>query len=90
MTPEQINIEIAKVCGWTEVVQARLGHCRISDYFNDLNAMHEAEKALTTNDQVNDYENHLRDLCGGYRQSLHSTSQQRSEAFLRTLNLWKD
>lgn len=56
-------------------------------------AMHEAEKVLTR-EQVTVYVTELRGFvspenwegCWG----IHATAAQRAEAFLRTLNLWKD
>ena len=55
------------------------------DYLNDLNAMHEAQRRLSDAQWDNDC-----DLLGG---SLlicaHATATQRAEAFLKTLNLWK-
>ncbi len=66
------------------------------DYHNDLNAMHEAEKLLTDL-QWDTYTQHLLQLMpylSGQPDRLsdpaHSTAAQRAEAFLRTLNLWKD
>lgn len=67
---------------------------RLPDYLSDLNAMHEAEKALTL-DQLPKY---MAWLC--YKVDLrndqlafdwvrtHATAAQRAEAFLRTLNLY--
>jgi hypothetical protein len=70
----------------------------LPDYLNDLNAMHEAEKVLNPEqraefirciwDQVapscTNYINHACYFIA------HATAAQRAEAFLRTLNLWKD
>ncbi len=53
-------------------------------YFNDLNAMHEAEKVLI-GEQEAEYAD---SLCGNG--SVFATAAQRAEAFLRTLNLWTD
>lgn len=86
MNPEEQRIAIAKTCGF----KIQSSALQAPDYLNDLNAMHEAEKVLTTNDQVSNYENRLMEICGGYRRSLHSTAAQRAEAFLRTKGLWKD
>jgi len=58
----------------------------LPDYLNDLNAMHEAEKALESN-QEQSYFELLHDIAGNltfYR----ATAAQRAEAFLKTLNLW--
>lgn len=61
----------------------------VPDYLNSLDAMHEAEKALS-------YEQHcfycdiLEMVVGGpaYMPAVRATAAQRAEAFLRTLNLW--
>jgi hypothetical protein len=75
-------------------------YAEIPDYFNDLNAMHEAEKVLTS-DQQFDYIYELNDSLGlvplsspaSYREAVlwtftHSTAADRAEAFGKTLNLW--
>jgi hypothetical protein len=67
----------------------------LPDYLNDLNAMHEAEKVLTE-DQQEQYLNNLYEVC-----NLHSmindawnlncaTAAQRAEAFLRTIGKWEE
>lgn len=63
------------------------------DYLNDLNAMHEAEKVL--NKEL--FEVYYTNLCTssncltlGVRAFTSATSQQRAEAFLRTIGKWKD
>lgn len=56
------------------------------DYLNDLNAMHEAEKTLSSG-QRQAYALHLARLCD--RSTWHAIAAQRAEAFLRTLDLWK-
>lgn len=74
----------------------------LPDYLNDLNAMHEAEKVLTPIQRF-DYSNHLEtalDLIPegqglGLREHrnftyAHATANQRAEAFLKCLGLWKD
>jgi hypothetical protein len=62
MTNEQINIAIAEACGMRGVWEKKITSCgcdsqwdyfnpqgnRLPDYCNCLNAMHEAEKMLTT------------------------------------------
>lgn len=72
----------------------------IPDYLNDLNAMHEAEKALF--EKVVDSECRYGDaLIEAVRRGnsasfimamdcVSATAAQRAEAFLRTLNLWRD
>ncbi len=57
----------------------------IPDYFGDQNAMHEAEKGLTT-EQAHDYYDSL-ELSLGWEYA-SATASQRAEAFGRTLNLW--
>ena len=59
------------------------------DYPNDLNAMHEAEKALTL-EQWDKYIDRLDDWVPSMRNVAHATASERAEAFLRTLNLWTD
>lgn len=59
-------------------------------YCSDLNAMHEAEKELTTN-QVTDYVTHLRGIqvpiewsgCWG----VHATARKRAEALVAMIEL---
>ena len=101
MITELQNLTIAKACGWTylpkdpEMMQyvARMPNGKwdkIPDYINDLNAMHEAEKILFPKFEI-EWHNQLQNVCGcSWRVMLHSTAAQRAEAFLRTLNLWKD
>lgn len=71
---------------------------QLPDYLSDLNAMHEAEKALT-NEQRTSYINRLKGcLLNGWWDLTadeafivaHATAAQRAEAFRRTLNLWTD
>lgn len=55
MSDKQLSIMVAEECGWTNVVQARLGYIgqragewgTVPDYSSDLNAMHWAEETLT-------------------------------------------
>lgn len=62
----------------------------IPDYLNDLNAMHEAEKAMNNNDWWKFVE-HLTNICGGGTAlGISATAAQRAEAFLRTLGLWEE
>ena len=99
MTNEQINITIAKACGWREVFLNQnsipwgfnigLNYSqRIPDYCNDLNAMHEAEKVLSE-----EVRNHYIDLLGDiYLDSWEfatATAKQRAEAFLKTIGKWE-
>ena len=106
MTPEQQRIAIAEACGWANIrwngVRYNwVGHrpetarddYALPDYLNDLNAMHEAEKALSSQDKI-EYAFQINGGC--YTSGLddtfnivHATAAERAEAFLRTLNLWK-
>lgn len=96
MTPESQRIAIATACGiyrptgdtcygprWYEVWINS-----IPDFCNDLNAMHEAEKALS-DDQRREYVVILCRMFDLGFKSITATAAQRAEAFLRTLNLWK-
>jgi hypothetical protein len=57
------------------------------DYYNDLNAIHEAEKVLSDASFV--YDRHLAETPGsGF--TWGSTAAQRAEAFLRTIGKWKE
>ena len=58
------------------------------DYLNDLNAMHEAEKVLTS-PQWDKYTVALL-FATEHRMFCAATAAQRAEAFLKTLNLWTD
>lgn len=67
---------------------------RIPNYYNDLNAIHEAEKVLVgypTDVYCTQYGAYLRilaEICENRHYAVYaSTSQQRCEALLKTLNL---
>ena len=60
---------------------------RFPDYLNNLNAMHEAEKVLESN-QEQSYFELLHDIAGNLK-FYRATAAQRAEAFLKALNLWK-
>ena len=104
MTNEQINIAIAKACGWDSDDIAR-GYtlCQFSenvpDYCNDLNAMHEAEKVFTY-EEAQQFEGELCGICGSENlhkeyplpfefSVAHATASQRAEAFLKTIGKWE-
>ena len=59
---------------------------RLANYCNDLNAMHDAEKVLTSMQQ-DEYWDHLSDEEVDH---LFATARQRAEAFLRTLGKWEE
>ena len=59
----------------------------LPNYPNDLNAMHDAEKVLTEEQQ----RIYWARLPGPTKwESLHATAAQRAEAFLRTIEKWND
>lgn len=103
MKAEEQRAAIAEACGWTPTPVTnttgwRIGTTVMPDFLNDLNAMHEAEKVLTT-EQYTAYWHHLFDVDRRYQRSITAPSviymiraaaAQRAEAFLRTLNLWKE
>ena len=67
----------------------------ISDYCTDLNAMHEAEKALTKA-QVREYQCFMYDMAceisatQGRWMPYSATARYRAEAFLRVLGKWEE
>jgi hypothetical protein len=111
LNAETQRIAIAEACGWKhepdKYYEDRLawfdpstnGRCStgdLPDYLNDLNAMHEAEKGLTTEDQQWKYVALLvgRDWTESWSffdasKAIHATAAQRAEAFLKTLGFWK-
>lgn len=103
MTQEQKQIKIAEACGWTEIEPCTChnGQARgfqpvkgahkkhTPDYFNDLNAIHGAEKILFPTHEAEWYHK-LHTICGdSWRIALTATAAQRAEAFGLTLKLWK-
>lgn len=67
------------------------GQWIIFDPLNDLNAMHEAEKVLSS---FTVYSGCLEGIIqrdgADWCLIFHATAEQRAEAFLRTLKLWVD
>jgi hypothetical protein len=67
-------------------------HRQIPHYLNDLNAMHEAEKVLDSN-QAARYAQTLTSIAWQSEQPtfapMTATAAQRARAFLETLDLWK-
>jgi hypothetical protein len=68
-------------------------NCRIPDYCNDLNAIHEAEKTLNPI-QAAEYARILTSIAWQSEQPVFAPmtakADQRAEAFLRTLGKWKE
>lgn len=105
MTNEQINIAIFEIFGWKwepeknsffHPENGRLKPKYAPNYCNDLNAMHEAEKALHEKKkntfafmlaQVLDTSPTV-DLSDQFL-NIHATASQRAEAFLKTLGKWE-
>ena len=104
MNPEQQRVAIAEACGW-KTDKRGLGwlsprgyYASEPDYLNDLNAMHEAEKVLT-DEQDLEYSEALEQVVEGryltnnsedMRRLRSATASQRAEAFLRTIGKWKE
>lgn len=96
MTNEQINIAIAEACGWAH---PSVQPYAFPDYCNDLNAMHEAEKILTTK-QKQRYAKALSDDLSDsapteschtvWSDTIHANARQRAEAFLKTIGKWEE
>lgn len=90
MTEEEINIAIATACGKkyhkpTEEEIALGSYYQYEpNYFRSLDEMHEAEKVLT-GEQAWEYVQLLAPT-GGWC----ATATQRTEAFLKCLNLWTE
>ena len=111
MNPEQQLIAIAEACGWRCAAAFKeavaywvrpngMDHETefIPNYLNDLNAMHDAEKVLT-NEQDLEYSCALEQVVGGrfvtnnsedMRRLRSATASQRAEAFLRTIGKWEE
>ena len=109
MTPEAQRIAIARTKGYPNPRMGEFGRCyagefpnleEVPDYLNDLNAMHEAEKALPGQNERLKYYDTLRTTVlpigsdfGGWDHAfaiVHATAAQRAEAFLKTKGLWKE
>lgn len=107
MTPTAQRIAIATACGWEHkpngywqppTPDADLAFDNLFDYLTDLNAMHEAEKVLSPQQQKDYALQWLPSVLSisgrEYRSKAcefifaHATATQRAEAFLRTLDLW--
>jgi hypothetical protein len=87
MTDEQINERITEVTGlWDHPYSSDTR--RMMDFCSDLNAMHEAEAALTEDQlwiMARQIEKNWEDQW-----YFRATARQRAEAFLRTLGKWED
>jgi len=74
----------SRVTVWKD---GQLGGIGLPDYFNDLNAMHEAEKALGAGDRRK-YTNSILGIGKLQFHSIHATAAQRAEAFGEAKGLW--
>lgn len=78
-------------------IEDGIAYYPLPDYLNDLNAMHEVEKALTL-DQRHIYYRRLWHICDKAHRMASvgewlvptATASQRAEAYLRTIGKWKD
>ena len=69
----------------------------VPNYLKDLNAMHDAWLTLPP-EKLDSFNQNLAGVCSGWQGSIkesvfkavNATTTQRAEAFLRTLNLWKE
>lgn len=89
--------QLLKDCQYPKSKELYVKDKRYPDYCGDLNDMHEAEKILVgyptdvRNTQYGHYHAQLTKVCGHFLFSITvATAAQRAEAFLRTLNLWRD
>lgn len=101
MSPQEQNIAIAEACGWKRPFGntgdwerpdgSMARHLSIPSYHSDLNACAEFEATLTPI-QEEFYRLKLSSIThrGGRDRNVFATAPQRCEAFLRTLNLWKE
>ena len=107
MSPDAQRVAIAEACGfinvrmWNESCIASMGinakgeywgSLGVSDYLNDLNAMHEAERAIGLHSD-NFRGRMLRRSWGTYTAFLDSrflTASERAQALLMTINKWEN
>lgn len=85
MTQEQKNEKIAETCGYKIGYRDPEVWHPLPNYFEDLNAMHEAEKTIKVTDKWRVYKYTLNLMP---IDDIHATAAQRAEAFGKTLNLW--
>lgn len=106
MNPIEQQIAIAESFGWHHIQNDEWGQVRglpaneilvtnciftnLPNYLEDLNAMHEVEKALDDH-QWEVYWYILARITPGRPTSVcHATASQRAEAYLRTIGKWKE
>jgi hypothetical protein len=64
--------------------------CLVPDYFNDLNACHEMEKALASDHMRDRMSDMLLLVSNDEFPMWHASASERAEAFGLTLSLWKE
>jgi len=96
MNSNEINKRIAIACGWQVhpkdkwiVIPPNSPHSvqpisTIPDYYNDLNAMHEAEKFIMDESSI-EYVKWLNKFSCLW----HVKASKKAEAFLRTIGQWE-
>jgi len=91
MTPAAQRIAVAVACGWTDtqIIDGKYGQSDVPDYLDDLNACHEMEKVLTS-EQVTSYVYSLESMNERWSTPAFATAAQRAEAFLRTIGKWEE
>ena len=96
MTPQEINVKIAEVCGvkkcpgcgWERECPDH--EHKLPNYYGDLNDCHEMEKFLKDdNTYYGVFCPIIRSVMGKNQRWESATAPQRCEAFLRTLGLWE-
>ena len=101
MELEEINRKINLACGWKPYIKAGVEwwispkpdyhrYMGTLNYYENLNAMHHAEKTLTEK-QWDKFELELGWLTGdrGFCK-INATAPQRAEAFLKTIGQWQE
>ena len=90
MTDEQINIAIAETMGWKLLANNRWTKpcgmwADLLNYTSDLNACHEFEKSLNTDDAHMYYWRLKQEIGWEYASA---TASQRCENYLKTIGKW--
>lgn len=106
LSDDELRAKVAELCGW-EKASADGNYWKIPggkitmavapfpDYLSDLNAMHEAEKVLTSEQQLRyitflcsdpEWCNLERAMWRDFWEVLHATARERAEAFVATMS----
>jgi hypothetical protein len=106
VSPDEQRIAIAEACGWFYQSQKVRGWyhkwdlkriSKLPDYYNSLDAMHEAEKVLT-DEQWHKYRDELRTTVLGpvrmvsewCKADIHATASQKAKCFLKAICKYKE